>query len=951
MNRPPVAQPPLSCRKAWAKYNRKDQSWMPLYRHLDDAACTAAVLWDSWLPENARRIIAEPFGNGDNDSLELARKLAIFVAAGHDIGKHSIPFATKAKPLRDEMALAGADFDTPQFSKDELKQSPHSHYSALSFDEWIDAKVTKPAPKAISAIMAILAGHHGIFPTKLEVTGPKNYEAERRLHWHAERFALWDRAAATAGLSDAELEVLATTLLTQPAQMTLTGFLIMSDWIASNQTFFPLDDTRSSWNRAQFALQRLHFPRRWQPTEPEDNQELFAASFALPKGASARPVQNTAMEIAKQVTGPSLLLIEAPTGEGKTEAALAAAEILAARLGFSGVTMALPTCATSDAMLPRLLRWLDNRLPAGMRSSLVLSHSKAQFNEEYQSLFHHADDSFGSIFDDDLDGREAVIQPHWWFTGRKTSTLSDFTIGTIDQVLFGALRSKHLALRHLGFTNKIIVLDEIHAADSYMSVYLDRIITWLGALGVPVIALSATLDPARRAQLLTAYRVGAARSTSISYRAKAQQVDKDEAKSQTSYPLISVVGATGMEFYPLEPSGRRQVFMVEFIDDVVEQVVGQSRFGGCIGVVCNTVRRAQEVYAEISARVDVEVVLIHSRFLAFERRRIEKDLVARLGPDAPDRPKSLIVVSTQVIEQSMDLDFDCMFSDLAPMDLLLQRAGRLHRHNRPRESRPAEFATAMLYISGCTQPEPEEIPALDKGSCAVYGVSILLRTLNTLLLHGSVITSPDDVAPLVRMTYDPDVTYPQAWANEWDLAEEQAQALRQDQESRAKTFLFPKPASEPLWSKKQGALNAREETHGQAQVRDIEDSLEVIVIRDTDTGFRTLEFAPEHADEPIDFGFPLDDDFSRALARTTVSLPQWVLQGELGEQLLDELEGEVLDESEVYSLLRNKWLSGQLFLPVDQDLKAKFAGLTFQYSRDQGMIVMKATPESGEDNE
>lgn len=522
--------------------------------------------------------------------------------------------------------------------------------------------------------------------------------------------------------------------------------------------------------------------------------------------------------------------------------------------------------------------------------------------------------------------------------------LSDFTIGTIDQVLFGALRSKHLALRHLGFTNKIIILDEIHAADSYMSVYLDRIITWLGALGIPVIALSATLDPTRRAQLLADYQMGA------SYPALIPAEDTDKAKSQTSYPLISVVGATGMEFYPLEPSGRRQVFMVEFIDDVVEQVVGQSRFGGCIGVVCNTVRRAQEVYAEVSARVDVEVVLIHSRFLAFERRRIEKDLVARLGPDAPDRPKSLIVVSTQVIEQSMDLDFDCMFSDLAPMDLLLQRAGRLHRHNRPHESRPAEFTTAMLYISSCTQPVPEEVPELDKGSCMVYGASILLRTLNTLLLHGSVITSPDDVAPLVRMTYDPDVTYPQAWADEWDLAEEKAERLKYDKETRAQDFLFPAPTIDPLWVDS-GVLEARDDLHGQAQVRDIEDSLEVILIRNTDTRFRTLDFAPEHADEPIDFGFPLDDDFSRALARTTVSLPQWILQGELGEQLLDELEEEVLNESEVYSLMRNKWLSGQLFLPVDQDLTAKFAGLTFQYSREQGMRATKDTPGRGENNE
>lgn len=185
MNRPPVAQPPLSCRKAWAKYNRKDQSWMPLYRHLDDAACTAAMLWDSWLPENARRIIAEPFGNED-DSMELARKLAIFVAAGHDIGKHSIPFATKAKPLRDEMALAGADFDTPQFSKDELKQSPHSHYSALSFKDWLKTKVTEPEMDAIYVIGIILAGHHGVYPT--QPTRSKIYNAEHDMHWYTERF-------------------------------------------------------------------------------------------------------------------------------------------------------------------------------------------------------------------------------------------------------------------------------------------------------------------------------------------------------------------------------------------------------------------------------------------------------------------------------------------------------------------------------------------------------------------------------------------------------------------------------------------------------------------------------------------------------------------------------------------------------------------------------------------
>lgn len=949
---PPILQPTLPLevhKRAWAKFNRKDESWMPLHRHLDDAACTAALLWDSWLPANDRRVIAACLGNDE----QLARKVAILVAAGHDIGKHSIPFAIKAEPRKVEMEQAGADFLTPGFSKDDLKKSPHSHYSALSYRDWLTAKV-EPTFAAVEAIQAILAGHHGAFPAKLEIDSPSNYSREEYLHWHAERLAMWDRASATAGLTEADLITLATKPLSQPAQMVLTGFLIMSDWIASNQTFFPLTDARTSQERAQDAINRLRFPRKWQPAADLDNQERFATSFSLPAGATARPVQQTTMEIVQSVNGPSLLLIEAPTGEGKTEAALVAAEILAARFGLSGVTMALPTCATADAMLPRLLAWLDNRLPEELHSSVVLSHGKAQFNEEYQSLFRQIDDDFGEIYDDDSVGttpQQHGVQPHWWFTGRKTGTLSDFTIGTIDQVLFGALRSKHLALRHLGFASKVIILDEIHAADAYMSVYLDRIITWLGALGVPVVALSATLDPDRRAKMLQAYRSGAAHAASTSYRSREQKADAEKVKSQTSYPLISVANATGMESHPLAPSGRKQVFSIDFTGynatDLVNAVIAKAQFGGCIAVVCNTVRRAQDMYDQIRSLVDAdtEVILIHSRFLAFERRRIEKDLVSRLGPDAPNRPKRLIVVSTQVIEQSMDIDFDCMFSDIAPMDLLLQRAGRLHRHNRPSTARPAEFAQAVLHISGCAEPQYEKEPEVDPGTCLVYGASIILRTLRTLLEHGSTITSPDDVAPLVRATYADAPAYPAVWKTMWDDAEMAAALHADDQQQRAKTFLFPKPAKKALWSQKLGVLEAREENQGQAQVRDIEASLEVILIRTTDEGFRTVDFAPEFADQPLDFGAPLDDDLSRALARTTVSLPQWVLEGPLGEELLNALELDVFTEDEVYSLNRNKWLGGQLFLPVDQDLTAYLAGLTFTYSEDKGMDVKRSTPE------
>ena len=219
-----------------------------------------------------------------------------------------------------------------------------------------------------------------------------------------------------------------------------------------------------------------------------------------------------------------------------------AAEVLAARTRRSGILFALPTQATTDAMFSRELDWLENIEEAyadeGAPSEFAaqLLHGRSRLNKEAQLLRHRGyeirDRLLGSLDDltgetprpigigwdeeeartgraaDSEDGRRADLAILAWFSGRKKSMLSDFVVTTVDHLLFGAMRSPHLAMRHLGLSRKVVIVDEVHSYSTYMNVYLDRVLTWLAAYGVPVVLLSATLSEARCSAMVDAYRRG-----------------------------------------------------------------------------------------------------------------------------------------------------------------------------------------------------------------------------------------------------------------------------------------------------------------------------------------------------------------------------------------------------------------------------------------------------------
>lgn len=916
---------------------------MSLEQHLTDAGNVARALWDEWLPQSAKRAIAESVG-----SEELAKKLAVFFVAGHDVGKASGSFQGMVPALAGRAYRAGwpeMDYGA------ESRALKHATVGAVSLFHWLDGKGVMPFE--IETYVAVVAGHHGVFPSSADFGECTSLLKLDKDEWIKGRLQLWDDVAEFAGLDDADWLDMPEGGLSETAQLVLTGFIVVCDWIASNEGLFPYPgtgggDSADRWNR---ALDDLDFPLPWSVDLPEDMETLFGDRFDLPPGAAPRPMQLAAAEHAAGMTEPSLMLIEAPTGEGKTEAALAAAEVLAAKFGAGGVMIALPTQATSDAMFSRLLSWLSLAMGDGHRAVAALCHGKAVFNDEYRGLMRRNGSAVRGI-----GGEQSApgdVEAHWWFRGRRQSVLANFTVGTIDQFLFAALKSRFVMLRHLGLVGKVVVLDEIHSADEYMSVYLDRALEWMGAHGVPVIALSATLSPARRAGLLAAYRNGRELAIGIPEPQRMGDGGLEDAREDGAFPLITSISTGTPQLVHPRRSGRASTVEIEFIGDElqerVDRVTKDVSGGGCVVVVCNTVGRAQEMYDGLRAELNWnpgEIRLLHSRFMAADRREREKELQKLVGKQGK-RPDRLIVVATQVIEQSLDVDFDLMISDLAPMDLLIQRMGRLHRHDG--RTRPAAMRTPRMLVAGITS-ENDGVPEFPKGSKAVYGEALLLRTVAALDAHRGdgalTVNSPGDVAALVRATYADAPIVPAGWEQDWAEAEEQREEQLAKKRRAAAMYAVARPHPKAREASLLGwnDINTGEEVHGVAQVRDIDDSLEVILVREENGRLLAMPHLPRRANEYVDLAGGIDDDLALQVARCTVGIPGWQLRDENRRDVFDDLIRH-LEGRHIPCWENSRWLKGQLVMPLDERGEFRFRGIVFRYDDELGMTVTRQVTE------
>ncbi len=489
----------------------------------------------------------------------------------------------------------------------------------------------------------------------------------------------------------------------------MAGFAILCDWVGSNRAWFQyehralaLDDY---WERALGLAEKAVASAGLAPRRV---RSFGGFGQMFPHIDEPSPLQAAAAEIPLEA-GPQLFLIEDLTGSGKTEAALTLAGRLFDAGLADGLYFALPTMATANAMHARVAAVLGELFEPEPAPELVLAHSGPRLEPGPD---HRGDGTLEPPDDGGYDrGEESASQfaRSWFADNRKKALLADAGVGTIDQALAGVLRSKHSSLRLLGLHQHVLIVDEVHACDHYMNGLLEGLLQVQAAHGGSAILLSATLPLAARERLVSAFHGGLGTGTGRGL--------------GNSYPALIRAGASATEEKGLSarPSSVRRL-PVEFLDSfesVASWCEDRARGGSCVAWIRNTVRDALVAYDLLVSRLGADrVQLFHARFPMGDRLGIEQDVVARFGKGAAraDR-EGRIVVATQVLEQSLDVDFDEMVTDIAPIDRIIQRAGRLQRHNR------GERAVAALHVFA---PPWEESPSSSwpgndfAGTLAVY---------------------------------------------------------------------------------------------------------------------------------------------------------------------------------------------------------------------------------------
>lgn len=793
MNEPMPASELLSPLVAvfWAKTLRgknAEPHWHPLICHLLDVAAVAALLWGTVVSPWARRTIARALGLSESE----AGGWIIYLASAHDIGKASPPFAAQNLLAKERLLAAGYRFPPV------LPKVPHGTISATVLTNTLAERWGWPELIASTAAIAV-GGHHGLFPSEAIVEG-LTPEAMGNHAWRDGRTALLtvlaDVLQVPSGVPS-QLQVC--------TAMWIAGLISVADWIGSNQDYFQLFATDAqtipdidphayfaecAQPRAKQALGRLG----WFANPIPALNSAFSEMFPFPPNA----VQTAVIDADESMAAQGMLIIEAPMGQGKTEAALWQADRQRSRLGQGGFYFALPTQATSNQMFHRVRQFLEQRY----RDSAVnfqLLHGMASLSAEFEELRRQDYKWFEpcDIDDDRNDERDGAADPTVlageWFTHRKRGLLAPFGVGTVDQALLAMLQTRHVFVRHFGLGGKVVIVDEVHAYDIYMSTLLEQLLCWLAALGSSVILLSATLPDERRRRLLAAYAAGVGHS--------------DTPIESAPYPRVSWVAATGKagvrtidmpaaaaktvsvewipEFLPAEQSGATELV------DRLRMVLAD---GGCAAIVCNTVDRAQRLYSALTSVLGAEgwdeaddgwpqIDLFHARYPFEERDGREKRALVRFGKAGTTvefgsgdtrrvrRPWRAVLVATQLIEQSLDLDFDLMVTDLAPVDLVLQRAGRVGRHGL--HTPPASLPNPTLWIGSPTY-EDGPVPQFP-GEKRVYDSWVLLRSWLSLR-DRSEIRIPADLSQLVEAVYGPspadggvEPEILQALATAWEL--------------------------------------------------------------------------------------------------------------------------------------------------------------------------------------
>lgn len=688
----------------WAKTTPEGQPGISVRDHCLNVGCVAKAL-EKTLPPTLKKLL--PQG-------------ATTLAALHDVGKISPGFLVKCPVWLAQLNLGAV-------AAKENWANHQSNHALVS--QWTLQRLF-PSSK-LHGWSAVVGAHHGRPNERtlgLLKVGPVGGN-----FWEQARGRLVDDLKLVFGpLPDSPPE-------SEAVLWYVAGLITVADWIGSDERHFAVEggEGQKAGANANAVLRELG----WEPAKFRTGQ---AFTTLFPACNPPRPLQAAALDLVRE---PGLYVIEAQMGAGKTEAALAAAYQLIAGGQASGLYFALPTQVTSNRIHTRVSDFLGRAEVAPDPRRLRLAHSNSWLLDKAgPPQFHPAAPTTEAAADASA-GRS-------WFASSKRALLAPYGVGTIDQALLGIVAAKHFFVRQFGLAGKVVILDELHTYNLYTGTLVDVLIRRLLELKCTAIVLSATLTVARRRELLAL-------------------AGQPPTELTDSYPLLTActLGKPSREIsFPAEtPRAVRVNLSAQTPAPIAENLMTRAAAGECVLWVRNTVREAQETFRLLQAlrcEDGPPVGLLHSRFPQFRREELENAWLDRLGRDEAKRPHGCVLVATQVVEQSVDIDADHLVTDLAPTDMLLQRLGRLWRHSRLQRPCAAPEVHVLL---------PESLAALDVRTAParqlkaalgpsgrVYAPYVLLRTLAQWQARTG-LTLPADIRPLLEATYAECPDEPSAW--------------------------------------------------------------------------------------------------------------------------------------------------------------------------------------------
>lgn len=648
--------------------NEKGAAYHLLPYHCLDVAAVAEVWW------RHSSALRQQFKQSMKTDENTAYAWLMFFISLHDLGKLDIRFQMKSPDSIDKL-------QTKIYSSIKAKYDPKTQYDHGSNGYgWFEQEVSDYGFDCISENEAMnwmqqVAGHHGRIPDNNSLVEPAFMSDGIKQQDKLARIQ-WVQSLKEIFLEPVNLEW---TDIPETLPSMLAGFCSVCDWIGSSTEYFPYQATiqtdlqayfDSRLSRAANALNAFGILAKVK------GQGGMAALFSnyKPQGLQTL-VGNIPLK-------QGLTLIEAPTGSGKTETALAyASKLLTAEPSFGGgsIIFALPTQATANAMLKRLQDVADKLFAGG--ANVVLAHGKRDLNHDFQTILANSRLTAQGA-------EEAGVQcSEWLGASKKRVFLGQIGVCTIDQVLLSVLPVRHQFVRGFGIQKSILIVDEVHAYDSYMYGLLTKVLERQKQAAGSVILLSATLPHHQKAKLLQSWGV-----------ASEQQ--------SPAYPLVT--HASNNQVLPFElPESEQAAERIVSVEtwqsnqlilttEQLEKIAQAAEQGAKVAVICNLVADAQHIARQLAALTTIPVDLFHSRFRFIDRQQIEQDITRYYGKDEQHRAAGgRILVATQVVEQSLDLDFDWMLTQLCPVDLLFQRLGRLHRHSR---NRPLGFEQPRCVV-------------------------------------------------------------------------------------------------------------------------------------------------------------------------------------------------------------------------------------------------------------